>query len=370
MFLKKLGGVLATCLLSMVPLVMPAATAQTPSCHVWNGIGDLQTIVNTYACVELVPGTYLRTTLLKIPTNHTIRGQTGQRSTTIVRATTPWQEPWYSWREPLVEIAAGGTAIGFTIDAANISTNGVSGDKYTVDNVAILNAHCDGADIGGPGVTIRNSLIAYNGSNCTETGIPGGAIYSQRTNGYPDYNYAPLIENNVIRDNGGPALDINGTWGGTFRNNTVSGNQHWAAVSLFGASYWHIENNTITHAATNDTVPQNTAHSQCIGGPSGGHSAGIWLCQVNDTNNFVTIGNVITGNVVQGWYGILAIGNDETQPYWAPRLNTFQYNNVLGSTHGCADDFNVGPTSPWYTERNVWTGNNCVGTPNTGPTFF
>ncbi len=53
--------------------------------------------------------------------------------------------------------------------------------------------------------------------------------------------------------------------------------------------------------------------------------------------------------------------------YLAPRNNTFQNTDVFGSNFGCADDFKPGQ---WLTDGNTWTGNNCAGTPGTGPTYF
>ncbi len=40
---------------------------------------------------------------------------------------------------------------------------------------------------------------------------------------------------------------------------------------------------------------------------------------------------------------------------------------VFGSMIGCADDFEPGQ---WLSDDNVWSGNNCAGTPGTDPIFF
>jgi hypothetical protein len=61
------------------------------------------------------------------------------------------------------------------------------------------------------------------------------------------------------------------------------------------------------------------------------------------------------------------VGADEVKAYWAPRNNTFSNNDVFGSNVGCADDFKPGQ---WLTDGNTWTGNNCAGSPNTGPSYF
>lgn len=110
--------------------------------------------------------------------------------------------------------------------------------------------------------------------------------------------------------------------GGWLIDNTITGNTNWAGISLFGSN-WLIENMTTT--------------------------------------------NIVRGNTVSSWYGILLVGNDEQRPYWAPRNNTIANNNVFGSNHGCADDFRPGQ---WSTDRNTWSGNNCTGAANSGPTYF
>jgi hypothetical protein len=77
----------------------------------------------------------------------------------------------------------------------------------------------------------------------------------------------PYIVSNNISNNVGPALDVNSVWGGTFSNNTVSGNSSWAAVSLFGAGNWTLAYNSISHPATSEGQPY---HPECRGaGPQG-----------------------------------------------------------------------------------------------------
>lgn len=144
----------------------------------------------------------------------------------------------------------------------------------------------------------------------------------------------------------------------------LAGNTAWAAVSLYGASNWTIEGNSISHPATDPPQPY---HPYCATGPAGGHSAGIFLCQDTDTNNLVTNNNKILNNSTSSYYGILSVGADEIKPYWAPRNNTFSGNNVFGSQIGCADDFKPGQ---WVTDQNVWTNNNCAGAANTPPSYF
>jgi hypothetical protein len=173
-----------------------------------------------------------------------------------------------------------------------------------------------------------------------------------------------VFEDNTIEGSYGPALDINGAWGGVFRGNVVFDNTAWAAVSLYGASDWIVEDNMISHPAGEPPQPY---HPYCATGPAGGHAAGIFLCQDTDADNLVTTSNVIRNNATSSYYGILSVGADELQPYFAPRLNEFTDNDVFGSSFGCADDFAPGQ---WESDDNTWTGNNCAGSPGTDPTYF
>ena len=66
-------------------------------------------------------------------------------------------------------------------------------------------------------------------------------------------------------------------------------------------------------------------------------------------------------------YGILSVGADELQPYWAPRNNTFVGNDVFGSVVGCADDFQPGQ---WSSDQDTWSQNNCAGKPDALPIYF
>jgi hypothetical protein len=188
----------------------------------------------------------------------------------------------------------------------------------------------------------------------------GAAIYMQAQGD----DLGAVFERNTIEGSYGPALDINGAWGGTFSDNVLSANTAWAAVSLYGASGWTVAGNTISHPAGEPPQPY---HPYCATGPAGGHAAGIFLCQDTDANGLVTNDNVIENNSTSSYYGILSVGADEVQPYWAPRNNTFTDNDVFGSTYGCADDFAPGQ---WERDANVWSGNNCAGAPNTGPGYF
>ena len=63
--------------------------------------------------------------------------------------------------------------------------------------------------------------------------------------------------------------------------------------------------------------PPQPYHPYCATGPSGGHSAGIFLCQDTDANNLVTNNNKILNNSTSSYYGILSVGADELKAYWA-----------------------------------------------------
>lgn len=336
---------------------LPAAHAQS-SCFVWSGQITLQTAVNQNVCVEIQPGTYTLTAPVEVPSGHTLRGT--NRDTTVVRAVAPWSGNLYAGviNSP-VTVGATVVVSTFTVDGNSQSILGVAARALEIGNMRIKGARCSGITIVGPNMNIHDNIIESNGASCP-TAPPGAGIYAA---GDPS-NHAPVIERNTIQNNIGPGLDADGVLNGIFRGNTVTNNSSWAGVSLYGSSGWLVENNTIRHPNTNDVQPY---HPACVGGPAGGRSAGIFLCQDTDANNRVTINNTIRNNQTSGWYGILSIGKDETQPYLAPRNNTFTDNNVLGSNYGCADDFQPGQ---WFTDQNTWTGNNCAGTPNTGPGYF
>ncbi len=332
------------------------AWAQT-TCFQWSGQLSLQTAVNQYTCVEIQAGVWTIPGPITMPSGHTLRGV--NRDTAVVKATaTNWP---YSGTESVVQSVNSINVVlsTFTIDGNHTSALGAAARGMTIQNMRIRNARCSGVTVAGASMVVENNIIEYNGSSCP-VAPPGAGIYAEGTAA----SYAPRIQGNTIQNNGGPALDVNGVWGGTFSGNTVTNNAHWSAVSLYGASNWTVAQNTIRHPATSQVQPY---HPACTGGPGGNHSAGIFLCQDTDTSNMVTTYNSIRSNQVSSWYGILSIGNDEAAPYWAPRHNTFDGNNVYGSYLGCADDFLVGQ---WFSDQNVWTNNNCGGSANTPPTYF
>jgi hypothetical protein len=328
-------------------------------------------------CVEVQTGTHVIDSPVHLAPGHTLRG-VGVTQAILVANQAAWS--FTCCDSMIADTLPGDPAANpfrvetLTLDGAGVATYNVCCRGYVADDVVMKSSRCSAIGIAGTGVTVRNSTMRDSAQHTNVPGLgwvscatggfggvdEGAAIYSQGTAS----NYGSLIEGNTIEDSYGPALDVNGAWGGTFRSNVVTGNSAWAAVSLYGASQWLIENNQISHP--NDE-PAQPYHPYCATGPAGGHSAAIFLCQDTDSNNLVTNDNTIRGNSASSFYGILSVGADELQPYWAPRNNTFQNNDVFGSSFGCADDFAPGQ---WGSDQNVWTGNNCAGTPNTGPTTF
>ncbi|MBX3125326.1 MAG: right-handed parallel beta-helix repeat-containing protein [Polyangiaceae bacterium] len=347
-------------------------------CFRWFGAsksGALQAALDQHACVEVQAGTFVLSGPVYAKPGKTLRGVSAAASVLVASA---------SWNFGCCDAMISDTLPGnpaqspftvqrLTLDGAGVATYNVCCRGYTVEDTILKRSRCSAIGAVGAGVVARKNQmldsakptsVPGKGQVTCATGnfggvLEGAAIYSEGKAS----NYGTLIEDNVITGSFGPALDINGAWGGTFRKNVVSGNTSWAAVSLYGASQWLIEDNHISHPAHQPPQPY---HPYCATGPAGGNSAGIFLCQDTDKDSLVTNDNVIRNNK-SSFYGILSVGADEIQPYLAPRNNTFQNNDVFGSHVGCADDFKVGQ---WFSDKNTWTGNNCAGSPNTGPITF
>jgi len=296
---------------------------------------------------------------------HTLIGK--DRDNSILRAVDPWIGNGTSnGAEAVVHDngSPGVTITNFTIDANNRSTFGIGadGNNTTVEAMNVVNAKCDGIAVAASGWKIRNSNIENNGKQCP-TGLPGSGIYVIKQPGTTSF-YSPIIEGNSIRYNGGPALDVDRAWGGIFRNNTVSDNQAWTAVSLYAASYWTIEGNAINHPSSAD--PIHPGHEYCTGGPSGNHPSALSICKDSQASEEASY-NIIRNNQISGWYGIQLIGEDDNNPIWIPRFNQIEGNNVFGSMVGCADDFEPRLN---IAGLNTWTNNNCAGRPDTLPLYF
>jgi hypothetical protein len=346
-------------------------------CFKWSKQIPLQTAVSQHTCVEVQPGTFTLSSPVAMEPGHTLRGVDAQ--TSILKAD---QSAWsFNCCDAMITDSLPATpeqnpfrVQKLTLDGNGVATYNVCCRGYVVEDSVLERSRCSAIGAAGKGVTAKNNKMLMSAQ---PTNVPGKGTVSCATGGFGGvaegaaiYSEAKalslgtVIDGNTIQQSFGPALDVNGAWGGAFKNNVVSDNTAWAAVSLYGASNWLIENNQISHPAGEPPQPY---HPYCATGPSGGHSAGIFLCQDTDTDNLVVNGNVISGNKTSSYYGILSVGADELKPYWAPRNNTFKNNTVFGSTIGCADDFKPGQ---WQSDQNVWTGNDCGGSANTGPSFF
>lgn len=348
-------------------------------CFRWFGAstsGALQAAMDAHTCVEVQAGTFVLDSIVHAKPGATLRGISSDVS--ILVASNSWA---FGCCDSMIadSFPADPTQNPFkvqklTLDGAGVATYNVCCRGYTVENSVLKRSRCSAIGAAGTGVAAIGNQMLESAQptnvpgkgliNCATGGTggvaEGAAIYSEGKGN----NYGTRIEENFISGSYGPALDINGAWGGIFRKNVVSGNTGWAAVSLYGASQWLIEENQINHPANQPPQPY---HPYCATGPGGGNSAGIFLCQDQDADNLVTNDNTIRNNRSASFYGILSVGADEIHPYWAPRKNSFQNNDVFGSNIGCADDFKPGQ---WFSDDNVWTGNNCAGTANTGPSYF
>jgi parallel beta-helix repeat protein len=345
-------------------------------CVAWSGEIELADALEQHACVEVQPGTYTLTAGVILQPGQVLRGV--DAATTILKAAPSWSfhccDAMVSDSLPAEPEADPFVVSNLTLDGSGVATYNVCCRGYTVEDSILINSRCSAIGAAGRGVVARNNHMLDSAHptnvpghglvNCATGGFggvdEGAAIYSEATAD----DLGTLIEGNTIQNSYGPAVDINGAWGGVFRGNIVSGNSDWAAISLYGASHWVIEDNQISHPPNEPPQPY---HPFCATGPGGGNSAGIFLCQDTDANNLVTTHNQIANNQTSSFYGILSVGADEVQPYLAPRNNTFIGNDVSGSTIGCADDFSPGQ---WLDDTNVWMNNNCDGTQNSGPVYF
>ena len=194
-------------------------------------------------------------------------------------------------------------------------------------------------------MTVANSRITGNGASTTCPSPPGAGIYVAANNvAYGEY--APKITDNEIISNTGPGVDIYNVGKGEFRRNVVQDNTGWAGFSLLGSN-WTVADNTIVHPAGGGGQPWVPS---CSTGPSGAGSAAIFLCRDTSAGGLTTNNNVVTGNRVSSYYGILLIGNDEANQAAVPRNNTLSANTTTG-TVACADDNKrSGPTA------NSWSG--------------
>ena len=221
-------------------------------CYSWSGQISLQSAIDQFACVKVSSGVWVTTAQLTMKSGHALIGS--GRDTTIIRATSPWTGNGQGVPQTAEAVvhdngSSGVVIANITVDASSLSTFGVgaSGQSTSVKNAKVINAKCDGIAIAGPNWSVIDNIIEHNGKSCPN-GLPGSGIYVIKNRS--ENTYAPLIRGNVIRYNGGPALDVDRIYGGTFVNNTVYENAAWAAISLYSASYWRIEDNSISQPIT------------------------------------------------------------------------------------------------------------------------
>jgi hypothetical protein len=390
-------------------------TEASPStlCQTWPGDGGMATLaslqiaVNANICVSIQAGTFnfegqMGSEGITIPSNHTLTGA-GQHETILKVDTATWKIlrngdsmiSHIGWGPG--QDTVGVTISNLTLDASGIATAGIIADGMTIIGVTIKNARCNGLDINGPGVILRNSFITGSartvnipgrGSvNCATLpdddprgygGVQlGSAIYGEPVvyQGLSTRKLEPDIQFNIITNNIGPAIDINGVDGGTFGHNTVSDNTGWGGVGLYEAADWKLFNNVISHPQTDPSASYNeyVYHPGCAQ-LTGGKTAGIVLCYDNEAVNGTALtplkGTLIYNNKASSHYGILLVGTGSSaSPFFSPYGNSIQNNDVSESNVGCGDSFNP----KWSTKgvpANNWLGNNCQGTLDSPPTYL
>lgn len=244
-----------------------------------------------------------------------------------------------------------------TLDGSNLASYGIGPKNYELMNVTIRNTACSGTALAGPGIRIENSLFEHNGWNCLPYSLLplGAAIYGQ--NQGTTNCFAAYILNNVMRDTNGPAIDLNNAWCGVIDGNFIYDNHGWAGISLYGASFWTINNNVVSHPVEANPLPLGPYHPYCASprAPIGSQSAAIFMCQDVLSDQFSVVVNRVTNNQLSSAYGILLVGADELGANRVPRYITVGNNDMTGSLYGCADDLNTRTAS----RINMWKSNVC-----------
>jgi parallel beta-helix repeat protein len=328
-------AVVLTATAAILAVSGPPAVAE--DCTAWAGEISLQAAVDANACVEVQPGTYMLDKYLLIADGRTLQGNPDHpRSEMVIRAAPPWNTNGNEgvitgFQPPHTDIA---TIRHLTIDGAGLATGAIGASDLFIEDVVATGGRCWGIAIVGPKMTVLNSAIHGNGADPACPSAPGAGLYIA-VNG-PGYgSYAPVIRGNEISGNTGPGVDIYNVWNGTFEDNDVHGNTNWAGVSLLGA-HWTIRGNTITHPPDQGGQPYLT---RCNEGPRGSHSSALFLCQATIADGVKTAGNLITGNTISSYYGILLIGNDEANALAVPHGNEILDNTFTTNVLRCADDF-------------------------------
>jgi hypothetical protein len=340
----------------------------TEQCETFHGnSADLQTFLDQYFCANLPVGTYVLDKPLHMRDHQHLVG--ADQDKTILRAApATWQ---FSGTDSVI-VSVGSTRSkveNLTIDASGVATYAAASSGMSLNQLKMINGRCSSVGITGPAMSVTNSEMAYNarttnvpgrGSiNCASGNFGGvalgAAIYAEGAGN----EFSPIITHNKIHSNVGPALDINGVWGGTFSDNTVYDNQGWAAVSLYGASHWTISGNTISQSATEPGQPY---HKLCARGPAGAHAAAIIICEDTDQNDLSSDHNIVELNKISSYYGILvSVAYPGQIAAHVPHDNRFSRNDVKGSNIGCADNSR---SELWQPKDDTWTDNNCDDSPN------
>lgn len=334
--------------------VVGVAAQQT--CTAWAGEIPLQEAVDAADCVEIQAGTWVLDHWLTLTDGKTIVGDPAAgRAQVVLKAGPGWVT---NGNEGVVMGARPGlspvaTVRHLTLDADGLATGGIGASDLVVDDVIVRGGRCWGVAIVGFNMSVTNSTIEGNGADAGCPSPPGAGIYVA-ANGVPFAAYAPRITDNEIRNNVGPGVDIFNVWNGVFERNNVHDNSGWAGVSLFGSS-WSIRSNTVTHPADQGGQPYIPS---CASGPNGARSSAVMLCQATVADGVKTTGNVISGNTLSSYYGVLLVGNDEANASAVPTANTVSGNTIrtgpTGATVACADDYKVrGKGSPG---ANTWSG--------------
>lgn len=332
------------------PTPTPTPSPTAGPCTRWTGQESLQSALYANVCTELPAGIHTVTNYLVLPDGHTLQGDPIAARTDIVL------KPGATWNANGNEgIVNGGpvphsglfTVRHFTLDGAGMSTGGVGAGDMVIDDMVVRGGKCWGIAIVNPRTTVTNSHITQNGASPDCPSAPGAGIYIASNNPGPG-RYAPYIRNNEISNNTGPGVDIYHVWDGDFQFNNVHDNTSWAGVSLLGSN-WTIANNTIVHPQTDIGQPWVSA---CSGGPSGAHSSAVMICFDTGADGHNSQLNRITGNALSSWYGILLIGNDNSNALAVPYKNTISGNTYGTSQLKRADDLKQ--SNAYRNYFNIW----------------
>ncbi|MFH1437984.1 MAG: right-handed parallel beta-helix repeat-containing protein, partial [Pseudomonadota bacterium] len=335
-------------------------------CFAWPGSPSLQDAVNAHACVEIQAGTFSIGSTVSMPANHELRGLAVDRSILVPSsgfdpegdvAMIVINQSNVLLKKFAVDGSQGGQA-KLDVVVLGAGTTGVVMEEMRIDG-----ARCDGLSMGGDGTIIRDSTLSNNGYNCPPIN-KGSAIYAEGNVHIEggQFSHAPQIIGNVIENNpDGSGIDMAEVSDGVIRGNTIRHCGANGGISIYHGHGWVIEDNDISDSGG----WFNYGHPRCEG-PTSPATIGIKLCRDGDIAGG-TDNNTIRNNRSVGYYGILLAGDDEAAPYIVPRFNVLTGNDVMGSTVGCLDDFRPGQ---WEDGDNAWSGNNCRGTPGSGPDYF